>query len=202
MTKRDLQKKETKKKIFNTAIQLFTKQGFDNVSIEKICQECNLAKGTFYVHYKSKSEILIEKYAEIDSLYLKRYEEIHKLNYDKTTKFKLYITAIYESIQKYFGIDMIQTLYVHHLKQYDYEILLSENRFFYTSIKSFFEDLANEYNFTEDELYLTNLFLSSMRGNIFDWAISNGEIDLVEIGTKRTSLMLDWIIEYYSERVL
>ncbi len=194
MNKRELQKIETKRKIFKVSIELFKEFGFDNVSIEKICNTCEIAKGTFYVHYKSKSEILIEKYADLDYIYEKKYNSLKLLDIDTISFFKLYIQAIYVAVEEYFGIDMIQTLYVHHLKQYDYEILLNKNRFFYKSIIEFFELISNEYNLEEDSLYLSNLLLSSIRGNIFDWAISNGELDLVELGSKRANTLLDLIV--------
>lgn len=111
MNKRELQKIETKRKIFKVSIELFKEFGFDNVSIEKICNTCEIAKGTFYVHYKSKSEILIEKYADLDYIYEKKYNSLKLLDIDTISFFKLYIQAIYVAVEEYFGIDMIQTLY-------------------------------------------------------------------------------------------
>ncbi len=195
MNKRDLQKIETRKKIFNASIELFSKNGYDNISIEKICSHCNIAKGTFYVHFKSKSEILVEKYSELDVIYIQRYEEIQQMNIDILSKFKLYVKAIFETVQDCFGTEMIQVLYIHHLKQLDYEILINKNRFFYTGIESLFEQLIEEYNLNYDSKFLCDLLLSSVRGNIFDWAISGGEIDMVKNGSKRLDEILNLIVK-------
>lgn len=44
LTSRDLQAMETRRKIFNTAAQLITEKGFDNVTVEEICKQSGVAK--------------------------------------------------------------------------------------------------------------------------------------------------------------
>ena len=56
------QGKLTKEKIFKTAVNLITEKGYDNVSVNEICNQAGVAKGTFYVHYKSKEDIVRESY--------------------------------------------------------------------------------------------------------------------------------------------
>ena len=48
----------TKKKIFETSIDLFAKKGYDATSIEEITSVVGIAKGTLYYHFSSKEEIL------------------------------------------------------------------------------------------------------------------------------------------------
>jgi len=57
-TKRQVQAEQTKQKIFESAIEEFESRGYDNVAIEDICKKCGISKGTFYVHYKSKDDII------------------------------------------------------------------------------------------------------------------------------------------------
>lgn len=51
-----------KEKILNTAIKLFKEKDFGKVSIDEICDECGVTKGSFYHHYKSKNDLLISYY--------------------------------------------------------------------------------------------------------------------------------------------
>ena len=51
---------ETKKTLLETAERLFTEKGFDHVSVEDITRECDLAKGTFYIYFKHKTDIIQE----------------------------------------------------------------------------------------------------------------------------------------------
>ena len=41
------------------AIQLFKAEGFEHVTVDRICQECNVSKGSFYHHFPSKNDILL-----------------------------------------------------------------------------------------------------------------------------------------------
>lgn len=48
---------KTKRKIFETSMDLFAKKGYDATSIEEITAEVGVAKGTLYYHFSSKEEI-------------------------------------------------------------------------------------------------------------------------------------------------
>lgn len=48
---------KTKRKIFETSMQLFAKKGYEATSIEEITSIVGVAKGTLYYHFSSKEEI-------------------------------------------------------------------------------------------------------------------------------------------------
>ncbi len=48
----------TKEKIFNSSIDLFSKYGYDGVSIRQIAEEVGIKESSIYNHYKSKESIL------------------------------------------------------------------------------------------------------------------------------------------------
>lgn len=56
-TKRQLQAKASKEKIFDTAQSLFATYGYENVTVADICREANVSVGLFYNYFKSKSDI-------------------------------------------------------------------------------------------------------------------------------------------------
>ena len=60
MTKRQEIAQETRRRIYTTACSLIEKKGFANVSVEDITRACGVAKGTFYVYFKRKEEIIFE----------------------------------------------------------------------------------------------------------------------------------------------
>ena len=60
MTKRQEIAQETRRKIYTTACSLIDERGFANVSVEDITHACGVAKGTFYVYFKRKEEIIFE----------------------------------------------------------------------------------------------------------------------------------------------
>ncbi|HYM33999.1 MAG TPA: TetR family transcriptional regulator [Steroidobacteraceae bacterium] len=53
-------KHETKRRILQSAYRLFTAKGFDGTSIEAIMSACDLTRGGFYAHFKSKSQLYRE----------------------------------------------------------------------------------------------------------------------------------------------
>ncbi len=50
---------ETRAKIIESAIKLFSNQGFNKASVNDICVEAGISKGAFYHHFKSKQELFI-----------------------------------------------------------------------------------------------------------------------------------------------
>ena len=63
----------TKEKIFNVSLDLFSKKGYDSVSLREIAEEVGIKKSSIYSHYSSKEAILMDifdqftKSFEIDS---------------------------------------------------------------------------------------------------------------------------------------
>lgn len=50
----------TKEKIFNVALDLFSQKGYDSVSLREIAEEVGIKKSSIYSHYRSKEEILMD----------------------------------------------------------------------------------------------------------------------------------------------
>ena len=62
--------KDVKNKIINTSYNLFQTKGYDNVTINDICNACNITKTTFYRYISSKEDILTYFFNQInDELY-------------------------------------------------------------------------------------------------------------------------------------
>ena len=49
----------TKNRIKAEAMNLFLQRGYKDVSMQDICNACNLSKGGLYRHFGSKAEILL-----------------------------------------------------------------------------------------------------------------------------------------------
>ncbi|MEM7615189.1 MAG: TetR/AcrR family transcriptional regulator, partial [Pseudomonadota bacterium] len=56
-------KAETRKRIVETARILFNREGFSNVSIDRIMEEVGLTRGGFYNHFRNKDELYAEAVA-------------------------------------------------------------------------------------------------------------------------------------------
>ena len=50
---------ETRTKIIEAAIKLFSNSGYNKASVDDICAEAGISKGAFYHHFKSKQELFL-----------------------------------------------------------------------------------------------------------------------------------------------
>lgn len=67
-TPRQLQALVTRQHIFEAAVKLFYMHGYENVTIEAICEEAGVSKGSYYNHFTSKEHIIIQQFINIDVL--------------------------------------------------------------------------------------------------------------------------------------
>lgn len=58
LSKKRLQKIETKQRILNVASRLFKKNGYSATGVDEIMKEAGLTAGGFYAHFKSKEDLL------------------------------------------------------------------------------------------------------------------------------------------------
>ncbi len=65
--RREKKKALTRQSIIDSAGKLFSLHGFDATSIDEICQAADVVKGTFYYHFKSKEDLVIELRKEMTS---------------------------------------------------------------------------------------------------------------------------------------
>jgi AcrR family transcriptional regulator len=60
LSRRDRKKQRTRRDIYEAAMRLFARSGFGAVTISDICQEADVGRGTFFLHFPSKAALLIE----------------------------------------------------------------------------------------------------------------------------------------------
>ena len=59
MGKVEVKKQKKKDALFNTAFELFTTKGTNQTTISDIVNKAGVAKGTFYLYFKDKYDIII-----------------------------------------------------------------------------------------------------------------------------------------------
>jgi AcrR family transcriptional regulator len=71
-TRRVLQKEATREHLFTQAMRLFEARGYEQVAVEDIVREAEVARGTFYFHFPRKDDVLLELIARSDAHILAR----------------------------------------------------------------------------------------------------------------------------------
>jgi AcrR family transcriptional regulator len=95
---RAVRRENTREHILTAAIDLFSKKGFENTSVESITRRAKIAKGTFYNFFDKKEDVLLYF---LDREYSKSEEEIERKLSSKQTfldQIELSITAYIKHI--------------------------------------------------------------------------------------------------------
>ncbi len=72
---RDLQREETRSRIFEVAIEEFLRVGVEKAGIDHICKAAGVARGTFYFHFPTKDDVLLERQRKLSARVAERLEK-------------------------------------------------------------------------------------------------------------------------------
>jgi len=141
LAKRKLQSLESRKKIFDTALSMIKKGGFDNVSIQDICSEAKVSRGLFYNYFPSKDQILLEKILEVDTYY-KNIAEKELRNYAGIDKLFKFVEILFRYVKyRIGGRDFFRNAYRSFLAtNKSGKMLTNKDRFFFTLLTEIIEE--------------------------------------------------------------
>jgi len=71
---------ERKSQIINAAEGVFTKKGFDEARMDDIAEETGLSKGTLYLYFKSKDDLII---AILDRIFQREFRAFDEMDFSK-----------------------------------------------------------------------------------------------------------------------
>lgn len=193
LTERQRKAMETREKLLTTSLELFGKHGFERVSIEQITKACNVSKGTFYTHFPSKYDVILEKFKELDYFYMTVEKKIApQLPPSKK------ILKIYEEQMIYLttvvGRDVMRTVYTAaittHAGQEHY--LISPQRKIFQILNEYIEEGIRTKEFRQDlsPKEMQRVIQRCMRANVYDWLIHDETFDLVQEMNRFTAVVL------------
>jgi len=186
---------KTKKKLFDCAISLFKEKGYHNVSVNEIVKKTNTSKGTFYHHFATKDEVLIEEYKKYEEHYSNIYYSLdkYKTEYEKLLSFT---KEVYKFTVNNVGIDIIKVIYSTQLfNKVENTYVIDENRKLYTMINKIIKAGQDKEEFIDNisQKELTRMVIRCMRGTLYEWALYNGKYKLIEDGMFYFSLFINGI---------
>lgn len=181
LNSRQIKAIETKKKIYDTAMELMQTIGFENITINKICKGANVAVGTFYYYYKSLDFIIVEAYKELDGHFDRLEKEgCFKGNY-KDRILKIVSEQISYPVRK--GIKITTQFYKSQLTS-DNDYFTSNERKSPMLLRSAIEEGQDLGKITKDvsSLTISNEIANIIRGTIYSWCLRKGDFDPIKEG--------------------
>jgi len=197
MTKKKLNRRtekglRTRQEIFDTAIALFARRGYDKVTVDDICAKVGVTKGAFYNHFKSKDQIILEELMHMDEHYVWVAKEISSLP-DSREKLRAFCHAAI-ILMSDLGVTLMKVLYhsqiAPHMKK---PYLADERRFLYRFTNELIREGQEKGEIRDDisSEEVAVMFIDCFRGQIYHWCLANGSFDLVETCGLLMDLLLD-----------
>jgi AcrR family transcriptional regulator len=75
LSRHDRRRQQTRKLLIQTTLQLVLEKGYDAVSIQNITDQADLGRGTFYIHFKDKEEVI---WAMVHDLFQEMEQSAHQ----------------------------------------------------------------------------------------------------------------------------
>ena len=176
LTNRQKQSISTKLKITGVATELFKNKGFENVTIQDICNEADISVGAFYHHFESKHEIINKAYEQIDLLVK---AEVEANSFNSNVEKIIFILSRGCKIIQDLGWIFVSDVYK-NLLHIDGKYSLSDDRYITVEIIRSI-DKAKKVGELKESISskdLTNTLMRTSRGIIFDWCLHQGGYDL------------------------
>ena len=185
LSRQQRKSKETKERIFQAAKRILQKSGYEELSIKNICEEAGVSNGSFYHHFKTKDDLLsyyIEDQPSIDPDRL----ELPKNKEDaKETIIHVYLN--YVKYCKELGVEFMAGYYTPHNQALN-PTIRTERPYPIVTVQHYLERAleanAIQLNLKIEEI--TTDIRMIVIGNVFEWAMRNGDADFE--GNMRRSL--------------
>ncbi|MGL4571149.1 MAG: TetR/AcrR family transcriptional regulator [Clostridium sp.] len=176
-----LKKKKKELNLYNAAYEIFKSKGINNTSIDEIVKNAGVAKGTFYLYFRDKydlvkklillkSSILIEE--AYDDTKEKQYENIEEM----VLHFTEYIIDYFKENKLLLGVINKNFSYVIHKNQSEIE----ENTNMDEIINKFLQKLL-ERGFSEEEGRITLFMIIELVGSVCYSSIILHEPEEIEV---------------------
>lgn len=176
---------QTKELVLNTALELISSKGYQNVTVAEICIKCNVTKGAFYHHFSSKESILDQLHLNADQQIEEKIPEILK----KPPSLDLFseLSYLYAQMTVARGVEIMKQKFRNNLdSNYSH---VNQDDFYNPQSRPLLITFSKIYNelqtsgkanpaFTFE--YFFHFLIVTYDGVVLDWCYRNGEYDLPE----------------------
>ncbi len=198
MNKRQISALETKSKLIAAALEILKEKGFTAINVEEITQKAGVSKGTFYVYFKRKEDIVLEI---SHTPFEKITQEFEKMeNKPLLEKLSCHFRKFMECVE-YCGINTC--------RQWTRDVLDPKNvpadkdpkkwQYDVETLKSILEKAIKNNELKENTPVetLTHIFICELYGMMTCWCMSDGKFEPLDWCEKFCDIQLKKIFEPY-----
>lgn len=189
----------TKRNLYDAAIALIERKGFENVSIEDITTAANTAKGTFYLYFKSKQDLIYHTIALYDEIAERAYEGVKELETFQE-QLQTYLMLLNQDVAK-IGDNILNALMVQNLLE-EKKFITVETRAIYRALRKIIQrgfdtgELSQAHHMDE---YL-EMIIIFIQGLDYYWCNVAKEFDYVFATRREAEIFAKGLVAIYRKR--
>lgn len=195
MNKRQKSAVETKRKLITAGLELIKEKGFDAINVEDITKKAGVAKGTFYIYFKHKEDIVMEisrtPFGEIAV-------ELEQMgNIELFDKLRHYFRRFMEQVE-FCGIQVYREWIRNVIDPNNVPETMDSKKWFYDCemLKSILKNSKELRKDTPVEL-LTHIIISELYGMMIGWCMSDGKFEPLDWTDRFCDVQLTAIFKPY-----
>lgn len=188
---RKQQAQQMRARIQSVALDLFNKEGFENVSVEEIAQAAGCSVGNIYHYFKSKDELAIQLTDNVDRLYLELEQE-YKKDTVRTAKEKL-LDFIGQTLRISSEEEVLYKSFIQGLKYPEQGALKDGGkRVYHRMLREMVAECQREGSISDaySAAEIAQQLVVLHRGMLFEWRIYEHKFDLVQRGVTLGQILL------------
>ena len=185
ITARKKQALETRGRIQSVALDLFDRNGFENVSVEEIAQAAGCSVGNIYHYFKSKDELVLQVTDHVDAAYLEL-EKDYAADTKSSARDKL-LDFVGRTLTISVNEEVLYKSLIHALRYPGQGALkIKDSRVWFRMLREFIDACKREGSVRADEP--TDEILAALvtlhRGMLMQWRIEEGAFPIEERGRR------------------
>lgn len=191
LTSRKKQAQEMRSRIQNVALDMFDRDGFENVSVEQIAQAAGCSVGNIYHYFKSKDELVIQVTDSVDAQY--RVLEAGYLSDEANSWHDKLLDFVAQALVISANDPSLYRSFVHGIR-YPQQAILRDNekRVYFRVLRELVDGCKQEgsVHARRDREELVADLVALHRGLLLEWRIYEGGFDLPRRGRRMAAALL------------
>lgn len=181
--------KKTRELIFKTAVELLKKEGYDRLTIRKICTLSGTSNGSFYHFFKNKEELLAYYYNMSAEGFLDKHKE--EMEHASLFDQMMICYRYYIRYSADYGVDFCMNFFNAKNRAIDPNYMYNA---FYEISRTCLHEREDQLKEGNDPDQVAKELCILAKGIIFDWATERGSYDISEIAERMFRAYLSGVV--------